>query len=224
MEERPKAEPEKQPLQKSEALSSGHSYLFKKVANVVMKDEEVLAIAAQTDLARWWVFPPDGVVVTSHRILFLRCGFLSFNFQDFHWEHVEDVHLSTSFAGSTIMVTASSSKSGYATKAANVRNVKAISRRLVISQAQNVYSVGQQMEHTWREKIRQRIMEERQVERGQVVVQAPAVAQAAAVPSESAAPLDDPADRLRKLRGLVDEGILTQEEYDKKKAEILSAM
>jgi membrane protease subunit (stomatin/prohibitin family) len=160
--------------------------------------------------------------VTSHRILFLNCGFFTFRFRDFHWEHVEDVHISTSFSGSTITATASASKSGYATKVANTRSVKAISSGLINDGAHQVYAVGQKMEQEWREKVRQRIMEEKKIERGQVVLQAPAPAAPLAQSPEAQS--RDPADRLRQMKALLDDGVLTQAEFDQKKGEILAAI
>ncbi len=44
------------------------------------------------------------------------------------------------------------------------------------------------------------------------------------VPQQQAAPQEDPYAKLTKLKGLVDAGVLTQEEFDKEKAEILGKM
>lgn len=145
-------------------------YVREKVLPLLMEGEDVLAVAVQTRLARWWFLPPDGVVVTNHRVLFPRCGILSFKFDDFHWEHVEDVHVESSVFGSTISVTARKSKSGYARTAEMGPRVSKSVAKLVQSQANQVYSVGQRMEHEWREKNRQRLIEETRAERGTVVV------------------------------------------------------
>jgi hypothetical protein len=46
----------------------------------------------------------------------------------------------------------------------------------------------------------------------------------AAEPNRAAAPAVDPVERLRKLKGLHDEGLITDEEFQTKRAEILKEM
>ncbi len=214
------------PQQQQTALAQRESldsiYLRKKVAPLLMNEEEVVAIAEQTPLARWWIFPPDGVVVTSHRIFLMSCGLLSFSFKDFHWEHVEDVHLNPAWFSASIQVTAAASKTGVTTQTVQQQKVTLTQSGLVKEQAQAVYRIAQQIEHEWREKIRQRAIEEtRAAASGGVVLQTPATASPV---SPASGVDDDPTERLGKLKKMLDSGLISQEEYDAKKAEILSSM
>ena len=220
-----------QAIQPAAPATAAQSAVRAKVQALLTPGEEVLGVAAQTDFARWWIMPPDGVVITNHRVLFLKIGFFSFSFTDFHWEHVMDIHVLDKFAGSTLSASASASKSGYATQTMAQPTAQAYVQGLVKPQAHEAYRLGQHMEQQWREVIRGRIMQERQVERGAYLVQTPGApaAYAAQIPgvepaqvSHSAA--EPPEVRLQKLKGLLDQGLIDQQEFERKKEQILAAL
>jgi hypothetical protein len=205
------------------ARTNGHggvSQITAKAEKLLMNNERILASAHQTDMARWWIWPGNGVVVTNHRIIFINNGFFQFSFHDFHWEHVEDVHVSVNFGGADLTLTATESKKGVATQVAQAKTRRFTVQGLVTDQAQEVYRVSQQMEHDWREINRQRVMEESRATKGGGVV----MMQSAPVPPTSAAPQQDPIDRLRKLKELVDAGVLSKDEYETKKSEIMKLL
>lgn len=219
-------EPMTQAIQPAAPATAAQSAVRAKAQALLTPGEEVLGVAAQTDIARWWVMPPDGVVITNHRILFLKIGFFSFSFTDFHWEHVTDIHVLDKFAGSTLSASASASKSGYATQAMVQATAWAALQGLVKPQAHEAYRLGQHMEQQWREVVRGRIMQERQVERGAYLVQTP-VAPAGYAPMQTPqAPgaTDAPEVRLQKLKGLLDQGLIDQQEFERKKAQILASL
>jgi hypothetical protein len=47
---------------------------------------------------------------------------------------------------------------------------------------------------------------------------------APAAPVQPAAPADEPSQKLRQLKALLDDGLITEEEYEAKRAEILANM
>ncbi len=200
--------------------TAGASQIEAKAEKLLMNNERILASAQQTDMARWWIWPADGVVVTNHRVLFVNNGFFSFSFTDFHWEHVEDVHVSVNFGGADLAVNATESKKGLASQVAQAKTRRVMARGLVKDQAQDVYRVAQQMEHEWRETNRQRVIEETRATKGGGVV----MMQAAPASPAPAATQPDPTERLRKLKELLDAGVLSKDEYDTKKAEIMKLL
>jgi hypothetical protein len=148
---------------------------------------------------------------------------LGFRFVDFHWEHVEDIHISQSMTGSLIRVTASKSKSGIATKIANQRTTRTAVGGLKKNQAAQVYSAGQQMEHEWRETNRQRVMEETRASKGGYLMHAapaPATTQAPAPVPQAPGPME----RLTKLKQMLDASLITEAEFEGKKAELLALL
>lgn len=188
-----------------------------RTSGVLMPNETVLAVAACTEFARWWFLPPHGVVVTDHRVLVVKLGlFGGMNFQDFHWEHVQDVHLSVGMMSALVRITAAASKSGMQTHAVATGTRTLTSDSLAKDEAQAVYRIGQQMEQTWRERQRARYMEEQRVGYATPFV-------AASISSPGAAP-GDVASRVAQLNSLKDQGLITQSEYDARKAEIIRSI
>jgi hypothetical protein len=190
------------------------AYLRAKISPLLMAGEVIYAIAEQHPRYRWWVLPPDGAVVTSHRILLLHCNFFSFRFEDFHWEHVEDVHIKLGFLGATVSVVGASRKTGLATQTTSVPRKSRSLNNLVKGRAQEVYRIGQEMEHKWREIVRSRAMEETRAAHGHYVTQA------ATAPDQAGQP--SPKERLRKLKEMFDEELITPEEFEAKRTVVLA--
>jgi hypothetical protein len=190
------------------------AYIRAKITPLLMADEVIYAIAEQDPRYRWWVLPPDGAVVTSHRVLLLHCNLFSFRFEDFHWEHVEDIHIKVGFLGATVSVVGASRKTGLATQTTSAPGKSSSLNNLVKGRAQEVYKIGQEMEHKWREIVRSRAMEETRAAHGHYVTQAPTAAPQAGEPS--------PKERLRKLKELLDEELITPEEFEAKRAVVLA--
>lgn len=197
-------------------LRQAQEVLSSRAAGVLMPSEKVHAIAACTDMHRWWFLPPRGVIVTDHRILLVRLGlFAGLQFRDFHWEHVQDVHLEVGSLGALVRVTGANSKSGMQTHAVSTGTYTLFMDGLDKSEAQAVYRVGQQMEQLWRERQRSRYMEEQRLGY---------TGAAYAVAPMHQAPAQDLAARVQQIKSLLDQGLITQAEFDTKKAEILRAV
>jgi hypothetical protein len=88
------------------------------------------------------------------------------------------------------------------------------------AQARRLYRFAQEMEETKKEERRQRDLEDkRAIAGGGITINTPSHQ-----PQATAAPVEDPMEKLTKLKSMLDMGILTQAEFDAKKADILSKM
>ena len=91
------------------------------------------------------------------------------------------------------------------------------------TQARKVYAFAQQMEEFVREERRIRDMEEKRAAAGGInIAGMPGMNMAAQ--TSAPPPKEDPVQVLGKLKQLLDAGLITQQEYDTKKNDILSRM
>ena len=90
------------------------------------------------------------------------------------------------------------------------------------AQARRLYAIAQEMEEEVREERRNRVIEEKRAAAGGVIFQGQMPAAAAQGTTESA--MDDPMQKLKMLKQMSDEGLITADEFEKKKADILSRM
>lgn len=88
------------------------------------------------------------------------------------------------------------------------------------AQARRLYTLAQGMEETVREVRRQRELEEKRAAAGGIIMQAGMPTPQA--PSASA--IEDPMEQLTKLKKMLDAGLITADEFNAKKTEILSRM
>lgn len=176
------------------------------LSEVLTADEEVLYVAMQDQKAP--AVRKGGVVATTNRLIFYQPQMVgSFNFQDYHWMDVEDVHLNQGMIFS-----------GFSAAAVDGRD--AVMEHLNKAQARKLYSIAQRYEHEWRERRRQRQMEEERARAGGVTIQAP-----------SSAPQHSPQTggndlmaRLQQAKAMLDAGLITEEEYEQTKARVLSEL
>ena len=117
-----------------------------------------------------------------------------------------------------VRVTATASKSGMQTHAVSTGSRAFTMESLAKDEAQAVYRLGQQLEQMWRERQRARYMEEQRV--GYPV----AYAQAASKPVQASSGSPDVASRIQQLKSLLDQGLISQAEFDERKAEILRSI
>lgn len=192
--------------------------IARKIRRLLIDDEVVIAVAANNRLGRRLILPASGVVVTTHRILFVHRGIFSMRFQDLHWQHVQDVHYAKSLFGSTLGVVGASTKTPSATIAATGAQRQLAMAYLHHKEAQVLYSAAQQAEVEWRERNRQRIVEERRADKS--VLLSPTD-----VPPIEPAPLPaDPSERLERLNELWGKGLITEDEFQSRKSAILGEL
>jgi hypothetical protein len=169
------------------------------VAKLLTPNESILYVAVQ-NLAAMSI-KRDAAVATSNRLIFFRPAVLGrVEFQDVAWQDVRNAKivqgvLSTAFSAETV----------------DGRTLQMT--ELDKEQAKGLYAVSQQMEQEWREKRRVRDMEESRARAGGVVIGA-----------ASTGPAEDPVARLAKAKQMLDQGLISETEYDALKAKILGAL
>jgi hypothetical protein len=188
---------------------SQQTAVLQKVAADVMKiltpNEELLYIALQNMAAL--SVRKDSVVATNNRLILYRPGVLGrISFEDFQWQDVKNAKINQGFVSSTVSVETTQGR-------------KVVMGGLDKEQAKRLYSLVQQLEQEWREKRRVREMEEDRAKAGGIQFGAGLFPSAAA----PAAP-DDPVQRLAKAKTMLDQGLISETEYDTVKAKILAAM
>ena len=172
-----------------------------KVKDILTFEESVLFSVAQMSIAG---LKPDSVVLTNKRFILYHPGLLSCSFDDFLWRDLINVKLNEGIMGAKLI---------FETKANKITIDK-----LPKTEARKAYSIAQGKEQEASETRRQRQMQEDSAKAGHIVIGSGSTGTA------STATADDPMAKLTKLKNMFDAGLITQEEYDKKKAEILSSM
>jgi hypothetical protein len=179
-----------------------------KVQDYCTSNEEVQYIAVQKKTIGV-NFSPDCIALTNKRIILIRPKSfgLSLDFKDFSWLNVADVYMKEGVFGATITIKTTSGQTD---------SMEDIPK----AQARRLYRFAQEMEETKKEERRQRDLEDkRAIAGGGITINTPSHQ-----PQVTAAPVEDPMEKLTKLKSMLDMGILTQTEFDAKKADILSKM
>jgi hypothetical protein len=178
-----------------------------KVQDYCTSNEEVQYIAVQKKTLGV-NFSPDCIALTNKRIILIRPKSfgLSLDFKDFSWMNVVDVHMKEGVFGATITVK---------TTTGETDSMEDIPK----AQARRLYRFAQEMEETKKEERRQRDLEDKRAQAGGgITINTPSAQPVAA------APVEDPMEKLTKLKSMLDMGVLTQAEFDTAKADILSKM
>ncbi len=141
---------------------------------------------------------PHSVIVTNKRVILHQPRFLRTNFTDFLWKDIINVHLTDRVFGSQLIF---QFRKGYLSTAYLPKN-----------QAKKVYSIAQAREEEWVEKRRMRGIEEERAKSG---------ANHIIVGNKEGGSDQTIKERLLELEHLREEGLITQDEYQNKKMEIL---
>lgn len=180
--------------------------VYSKVRQILTRDEEVLYIAVQKALIS---LSPDCAILTNKRFIIYRPTLLGgASFQDYIWRDLHDARLSEGMIRSTFTLQ-------------TVKGQILSLGDLPKTQARKLYAFAQEMEEAVREERRMREMEEKRAAAGGIVFQG-------GLPPTQAAPTpvpqEDPVQKLKKLKEMMDAGLITAQEYEAKKADILSRM
>ncbi len=174
--------------------------VYERLKQLLTSGERVLYIAVQKPVTV--DLTPEVVVLTNRRFMHYRPSmFGRAEFRDYIWRDLKEAKLTDNVFRSTLVLTA-----------ANGETISVDD--LVKEQAHRLYAISQEMEENVREELRLRAMEEKRAEAGGIVLQG-ATAQSAA---------DDPMAALSKLKQLADAGLITTDEYEAKKKEILARL
>jgi|SRR5690606_27735125 len=180
--------------------------IIDKLNGILMSGEDLIYIAVQKKPAI--NISPDYVAITDKRIIFCRpknLG-LSMEFQDFIWRDLKDCNLKENMLGATITVK-------------TIHNLTSEIDYLPKNQARKIYSYCQEQEEIQNEIRRQREIEVIKASAGNINLGANQQTQTEDKPVQ-----EDPVETLSKLKQLMDKFLITREEYEAKKAEVLSRM
>ena len=182
--------------------------VFNKVSQLLTQGEEIAYIAVQKPIVS---LTPDSVVLTNKRFILYRPKLLGrVDFHDHIWRDLSDAKLDEGILMSNFSI-------------ANINGEVLMMDSLPKTQARKVYAFAQQMEEFVREERRIRDMEEKRAAAGGInIAGMPGMNMAAQ--TSAPPPKEDPVQVLGKLKQLLDAGLITQQEYDTKKNDILARM
>jgi hypothetical protein len=199
--------------------------IYLRLADLLTTGEDILYIAVQKKpIVNLF---PDCVALTNKRILFFTPANLglTIKFVDFVWKDIIDVYTKEEIIGAIFSVkTTNGAEMGV--------------DYLPKIQARKLYQYAQERKEAEREARRLRDLEEKRAESGAIQFEnaARVAAQPAAFeaepeqihvqpvqpPAQEAPKADELTEKLKKLRMLFDNGLISQEEYNPKKLDLLS--
>ncbi len=157
------------------------------------------------------------LVATSGRLIAMTRGvFGGFQLADVRWQDLKDVHLRAGMLGADLTVRALASQD-LAVQESTAGGI--LYHGLEKQSAEQLYRVCQANGQAWREKRRQRELEEMRARSGGVQIGSPA-AGAAAV----AAPGEDLVGRLERAKEMLAKGLISDSEFEAIKAKVIASM
>ena len=181
--------------------------IYDKVSQLLTRGEQVIYIAVQKALT--YDPTPEIVVLTNRRFMHYRQNLMgSAQFTDYIWRELKEAKLEEGVMRATLTLFAANGET------LRIDN-------LVKEQARRLYAIAQEMEENVREELRLRAMEEKRAEAGGVYL--PGMMGMAGAGS-TAAPADEPLQALSKLKQLMEAGLISAEEFETKKKEILARL
>jgi hypothetical protein len=182
--------------------------IYEKLSQLLTRGEEPLYIAVQKPVGI--DLTPEIMVLTNRRFMHYKPDlFGRAKFTDYIWRDMRSVELEENVWRSTLTIHVSNGES------MRVDN-------LVKEQARRLYAIAQQMEENVREELRLRQMEEKRAEAGGIYL--PGGAMSGMATSSTAAPAEEPVQALSKLKQLMEAGLISAEEFETKKREILARL
>ncbi len=186
--------------------------ISEKVNDLLTNGETVEYIAVQNKPAI--NISPDSVVLTNKRILFFRSksfGLIT-DFQDYLWKDVAESHISEAILGSTFKMTAIS---GF------IETIDYLPK----SQARKLYQYAQSKEEEMIEYRREKELEEKRAVAGGITVNTKnEQSEEQKIESQPQVTAEDPMETLMKLKAFLDNDLISIEDYETKKKEILNRM
>lgn len=189
---------------------------------MLIAGEELEAMAVQRRLFAL-THRRAAVAATSGRVIFVQRNlFGGYTPVDFRWQDLRESDVKVGTFGATLILSAYRSE--------DLASAEGPPHRLVIEglrkkEAQDVYRVCQTRAQAWREKRRIRELEEMRARAGGIqlgALGAPAVS--APVAAGGGGGDNSPMARLARAKGMRDEGLLTDAEFEQVKAKILTEL
>ncbi|HQV28491.1 MAG TPA: PH domain-containing protein [Thermoflexales bacterium] len=185
--------------------------VFEKVSQLLTAGEEIAYIAVEKPLVS---LSPDSVVLTNKRfIVYQPKLFGRVEFEDYIWRDLHSAELVEGVINSRFLV---QTTAGLPLTVENLPKV----------QARKIYAFAQQMEEFVREERRVREMEEKRAAAGGINIGAAGAAAAASQAAMQPPPpaKEDPVQILGKLKQMLDQGLITADEYNAKKKDLIAKM
>jgi len=193
-----------------------------KLNDMLTANEELIYMAVQKKPAVNLL--PDCIAVSNKRIFYCEPGNfgITMNFKDISWKNVKEVSSKEEIFGSKFICVP-------------LHGENIITEYIPKVQARKLYQAAYEQLENFKEQQRQTELDERRSAPSPVTVNAvapepeeePAVSFSAPV-TPPPAPVEEPEDettlKLRKLKSLYDKHLITQEEYEAKKADILDSL
>ena len=182
--------------------------IVEKMNDLLTNGESIEYIAVQNKPAI--NISPDSIVLTNKRIIFFRSksfGLVT-DFQDYLWKDVGESHISEAILGSTFKMTA---VSGF------VETIDYIPK----SQARKLYQYAQAKEEEMIEFRRQKELEDKRATSGGFTLN---TQPEKSEELKAETPTENPMETLTRLKALLDNDLISPEDYEAKKKEILGRM
>lgn len=201
--------------------------VYSRLVDLLTTGEEIIYIAVQKKpIVNLF---PDCIAITNKRLLFFTPANLglSIKFVDFVWKDIVDVFTKEEIIGAVFSVK---------TTIGTEMGVDYLPK----VQARKLYQYAQERKEAEREARRLRELEEKRAESGALnidhasnlgfqppVAATPQPVAASTIPTAPAAPVEEPkkdelTEKLKRLKTLFESGLISQEEYNHKKLELLS--
>ena len=201
---------------------------YSKLNDVLMKDEAI--IEKGIDKRPFALFSRRQVfAITNSRVIRLVRPILGgFEMSDFQWKDLEDARVSenvlSSLCGSTLYFKADNQE-------IRLGSTLVCDEFIVFPEfeiASKAYKYAQQAEQSWEEKRRIRSMEEKRAEAGGIMIgqnTSPSISSTTPEQEKQNSKIkNDVTDELFKLKKLLDEGILSDAEFQEMKSKILAKL
>ncbi|KLT65110.1 PH domain-containing protein [Pedobacter sp. BMA] len=192
-----------------------------KLNDLLTTGEELLYLAVQKKPAVNLL--PDSIAISNKRIFYCEPGNLglTMNFKDISWKNIKEVSFKEEFFGSKFICVPQQGE-----------NI--VTEFIPKVQARKLHQSANQQLEEYKELLRQQKLEENRATASPINLSAqpfadvPLVEQSAPEPIQIAEVVEEPEDettlKLRKLKTLYDKHLITQEEYEAKKAAILDSL
>lgn len=195
----------------------GISRALAALQSLLIPGEELVTYAIQR---RLFSLTHRRVIVgaTSGRLIVVKRGlFGDYTPEDVRWQDLQDAQLRVGIFGATLTVSVYGS--------ADLATAEGPRRSIAVNglrkpEAQEVYRACQTQEQAWREKRRVRELEELRAKSGGISIGGGIGAAGAAGPNGG----QTPTARLQRAREMLDQGLLTDAEFEQVKARILAEL
>ncbi len=178
-------------------MSEGALDVPEQVTQILTSGEEIVHVACPVKIPGK---SNPAIALTNKRFIIFKKKLIGMDIEDYMWRDLKDVSYKESLTGVTVTL-----------KMDDDEDIDL--PRLPKDEARKLYSVAKEMEEKTRKEKRSLELEEKRAAAGGVVVHSP--------PTDAK---EDPVQKLKQLKDMLDMGLVSQDEYDKTKASILSRM